>query len=907
MKKITMIRTAILIILLLLGIYISSASLNDGVVSYYKFDSDTTQGNSTIDSLGINNCTIEGNVLVNQTGLVNQSYEFVSTGDGRIDCGNPSSFNFGESNFSIFLFANPDALGTNYVTIGKTDSGFTDNNGWWFQIGTTGNLRFFIDLGIGGQEQRSTETIQADNWSMIGFTINYNKSVKLYINGNETTYSANFTDWKNFSNAQPFQIGAIDDIERNMDGNLDEVYISERTLNNSEVFNLYESWLSGDQYPFQEITPPVINETILFYEDFENGTANFTVETGNFQVNSASKLIGTYSYRVPHPDGNREHLANTTRFGRGGDTRTISFYKRFENDPSDFHSTFIGLSNQTTTGIGSFSTTSCGNSSLGFLFSAEDLDGTIRVRTCTGTATGTDTGFKLNYDTTYFMKLKQNINNAWANFEIYNETMVLLNETNRTGISSVSDDRLVIFVIDDFGSGFDSFIDNINVTGTGNINFNYSIPVSNNPPNGFTLVNPNVSAFHIGESNTKNYLFNWTDSIDPDNDEINYTIKITRDISGDSETRTYSLINISELGINISWLNVSSNITLFTHIWNVTASDGEFNVSSNTIDFHISPSYNLLTPNNQNFTTGDNITFNWTDQIKLFGGALTINYTLHIFQIGVEVQTHSNLIDTSTYTINSSTLALSEYTWNVTGLYDFGGTPYGVSDSRQESYNFNVNAVIIPNNPPSKPILINPENNTQILINESTIFFNWTKSIDIDNETINYTFVIEGIIINTTQNNSIIINNLPLGSYEWYVNVTDGEDINKSNTYIFKIISLSNKCTQFDICIDGNRECLLTNNATINNDPSLLNNFNGRCTSINIGNPFILILLFSISLAFIYIGIIIKSEGLSTIGGVIGVISSYTIFYLYPLISAILITIFLFITLYFVMSVIEKI
>ena len=153
-------------------------------------------------------------------------------------------------------------------------------------------------------------------------------------------------------------------------------------------------------------------------------------------------------------------------------------------------------------------------------------------------------------------------------------------------------------------------------------------------------------------------------------------------------------------------------------------------------------------------------------------------------------------------------------------ILDFANTTKGESwicqavpnDGYVNGLAANSSAVIIGNNAPSIPELIFPT--TEQKLNTATINFNWSDSVDNDNEELNYSLelsnnsefneLLENITIN--ESNYTLTLNQEI-SYWWRINVCDLENCLYSNTATFTI-DLTSPFVFIDYPIDG---------ATINN------------------------------------------------------------------------------------------
>ncbi len=253
-----------ILIFLLLGLFLisfTSASLNDDIVSYWKFDQ--TSG-SVLDELNTNNGTAENSPTRGVTGKINKTFTFDGI-DQRVDTG----FQPDIENRSIAMW---------YKLIDATPSGFQVSMGY---DGTTASTYGSFGAGHATNgtsciSQSSNSACYASNtdWTHIVISQN-NTHVNFFLNGVlvqtdtvTTGVSGDVPGQLRFSSSRT--------PDSYFGGNIDEVGFWNRSLTENEVSNLYNIG-NGLTYPFIE---NIITITLISPENdttiSDLGT-NFTV------------------------------------------------------------------------------------------------------------------------------------------------------------------------------------------------------------------------------------------------------------------------------------------------------------------------------------------------------------------------------------------------------------------------------------------------------------------------------------------------------------------------------------------------------------------------------------------------------------------------------------------------------
>ena len=241
-----------------IDMYDTSSSI--GLVGHWKLDE--TSGTTAIDSAGSNHGTMENGLNANAhstTGQIENAIDFELSNNQYINVGSDSSLdNLGPLTISAWInsesFTNQGGFGIAGNIFGTDILGAA--TGYIFYTTPAGGIGFFIDVtnpsGASGANvvyESASNTMSVGSWNHVAVTwdgaipINTG-SIRLYINGTETTY-------QNINNAT----GSIDDSTRDkgiggayegtfetfFDGLIDEVRVYNRVLSAAEIMGLLSS------------------------------------------------------------------------------------------------------------------------------------------------------------------------------------------------------------------------------------------------------------------------------------------------------------------------------------------------------------------------------------------------------------------------------------------------------------------------------------------------------------------------------------------------------------------------------------------------------------------------------------------------------------------------------------------
>jgi hypothetical protein len=210
----------------------TSSNLNNGLVSYYKFDGDAN------DSVGSNDGTVSG-ATQTSSGKINQAYSFDGNND-YITYGDILNSTFITNTFSISCWV--------YIT------DYTDGDGYhgmiinkWHTSDSSDNAFILYCDGSWNTNGADTAFTQPslNTWHHIVVTMD-GGTAKIYLDGSldatGTGHDCNTTTY-------PLRIGNLWNNAYDFTGTIDEVGIWSRALTSQEVSELYNSG-AGLSYPF---------------------------------------------------------------------------------------------------------------------------------------------------------------------------------------------------------------------------------------------------------------------------------------------------------------------------------------------------------------------------------------------------------------------------------------------------------------------------------------------------------------------------------------------------------------------------------------------------------------------------------------------------------------------------------
>ncbi|MCP4108199.1 MAG: LamG domain-containing protein [Desulfobacteraceae bacterium] len=233
---------------LVFGILSMAGATTEGLVAGYEFS-----GNAN-DSSGCgehNGAVTNAQLATDRFGLNNSAYSFDGNGD-YIGIPNSDHWKFATGDYSIMLWIKPDGNADARDVLMKVGSGY--DGSFVITIGpnevtnwSSGGNKIGVHLTIEGAGSSWGEQFGGDvnvangDWHHVA-VVREGNDIKLFIDGNQnasTTYSHNFTNY-------PITLGSQQIYnDRAFDGSMDDVFIYNRALNQSQIQNIMNYGLSG--------------------------------------------------------------------------------------------------------------------------------------------------------------------------------------------------------------------------------------------------------------------------------------------------------------------------------------------------------------------------------------------------------------------------------------------------------------------------------------------------------------------------------------------------------------------------------------------------------------------------------------------------------------------------------------
>ena len=149
--------------------------------------------------------------------------------DDYVNCGSPSTLNFGTGNFNLSCWVNiPSTSGADWIGI---ISRYVSGVGFWIQL-NPGNR--YVGFGWDGSNYiTSSSSAGGGQWKFISCQRTGSTSAEVYVNGISVASSSSMSSGT--SNGQQIDIGRIDIAGRYSAGNIAQVSIYNRALSAAEI------------------------------------------------------------------------------------------------------------------------------------------------------------------------------------------------------------------------------------------------------------------------------------------------------------------------------------------------------------------------------------------------------------------------------------------------------------------------------------------------------------------------------------------------------------------------------------------------------------------------------------------------------------------------------------------------
>ena len=554
-----------------------TADLNVRLFTYYKLDENATN-TFVLDSILNNNGTASTNTnnLHDASGVINSSFNFNGINEYFTSS---ITEDLSKNQHTINIWAKFDAFIDNYV-IWEQGSGSTNRVLLYFDDVASGGedwIRVFVDGNVGTIHYLITDS----NWHM--YTVVFDNDVlELYADGNSMGTQA-FTSITR--SADTFSVGRrpVSTFEY-MSGNMDEMGIWNRSLNFSEITQLYND---GDGITYTNFLPIVnLNSPIDFFNTTNltinfNGTISTVVldnvtlyidDVGN-ETNS-SGILGNYLFSKILSEGIHNWTYEACNSdGCNNETRTLTIdltsptiNLTFPTEIIDFHEINANLSVNWTV--------SDSNLDICIL----EYEGINRTVTCLDNQT--QINITNNVNKTIIFYVNDTFGNVNSSSRTWDYLLFLNSETYDT---SIFGGLPTTFSANFLTNGSDITIANLSYNSTENLG-----TISNHGSNNFTVIKT-ITTTAVSEDINISFFWNITQGSFNNNVATKNQTILVLDID-DCSTNTHVLYNFTIVDeenqtiLSPSFQNTSANINLQIYGFATTILVGEFNKSYSEIN-----------------------------------------------------------------------------------------------------------------------------------------------------------------------------------------------------------------------------------------------------------------------------------------------------------------------------------
>ena len=557
-----------------------TADLNVRLFTYYKLDENATN-TFVLDSILNNNGTASTNTnnLHDASGVINSSFNFNGINEYFTSSINED---LSKNQHTINIWAKFDAFTDNYV-IWEQGSGSTNRVLLYFDDVASGGedwIRVYVDGNVGTIHYLITDS----NWHM--YTVVFDNDVlELYADGNSMGTQA-FTSITR--SADTFSVGRrpVSTFEY-MSGNMDEMGIWNRSLNFSEITQLYND---GDGITYTNLFPPNVNlnSPIDFFNtsnpiiNFNGTISDFTPDDVTIYIDdvgnetNSSGILGNYlftkilsegihnwTYESCNSDGCNNGTARTLTI----DTTSPTINLTSPNETIDFHKINTNLSVNWTVN----------DSSLVDICILE-YEGVNRTVTCLDNQTQINITNSVNKTIIFYAN--DTLGNMNSSSRTWDYLLFLNSETYDT---SIFGGLPTTFSANFLTNGSDITIANLSYNSTENLG-----TISNHGSNNFTVIKT-ITTTAVSEDINISFFWNITQGSFNNNVATKNQTILVLDID-DCSTNTHVLYNFTIVDeenqtiLSPSFQNTSANINLQIYGFATTILVGEFNKSYSEIN-----------------------------------------------------------------------------------------------------------------------------------------------------------------------------------------------------------------------------------------------------------------------------------------------------------------------------------
>ena len=212
-------------------------TLAQGLVGWWTFDGNSISGDHAYDQSGNGNRGVLTAGPVRGAGKIGQGLKFDGA-DDYVIIANPSTFNFGTADFTIFAWTKRATTDSDDEILSKTASGSWESGGKEFYLATAGENHKIAFGAFGVGTKFSNTAILDTNWHHIGVTFtDASDLITFYLDGvlDGTVTSALGADVAGHVVA----IGSVNTVGGFFNGLIDDVRIYNRVLTPAEIQRLY--------------------------------------------------------------------------------------------------------------------------------------------------------------------------------------------------------------------------------------------------------------------------------------------------------------------------------------------------------------------------------------------------------------------------------------------------------------------------------------------------------------------------------------------------------------------------------------------------------------------------------------------------------------------------------------------
>jgi|GEM_PF-3643386 len=215
----------------------NTIDINSGLVAYYPFN-----GNANDESGNGNHGSVSGATLIEDRFGVTQSAYSFDGNDDSIIISDGTSFNF-DQYLTLSLWVNPDATQNQHAAIIDKSHSHDSNGGyiksWTLQGDGQGANNYLFGYIHNDTSYDIPVSVVASTWNHV-VIIKENDVLKYYLNGTFIASEQQANALIDSNNSNPLVIGNTNNWSRYFSGLIDDIYIYNRALSESEIQQLYQ-------------------------------------------------------------------------------------------------------------------------------------------------------------------------------------------------------------------------------------------------------------------------------------------------------------------------------------------------------------------------------------------------------------------------------------------------------------------------------------------------------------------------------------------------------------------------------------------------------------------------------------------------------------------------------------------